>query len=110
MSEHAALHGSSPGASPVVTGEEAIDVRPPAGGSGLVAQASHALQTGATEQALAFARQAVVENPADPQAWLTLGAAYQASGNPAGAKEAYRSCIAHARGADVSHCRVLARR
>jgi DNA-binding response OmpR family regulator len=110
MSEHSALQGSSPGASPPVTGEEPIDVRPTAGGSGLVAQASHALRTGATEQAVAFARQAVVENPADPQAWLTLGAAYQASGNPSGAREAYRSCIAHARGADVSHCRVLARR
>jgi cytochrome c-type biogenesis protein CcmH/NrfG len=49
-------------------------------------------------------------NPADAEAWLTLGAAYQATGNPSAAREAYRSCIAQAKNADVSECRLLGSR
>jgi cytochrome c-type biogenesis protein CcmH/NrfG len=55
-----------------------------------------------------LARQAVTQNPRDPDGWLTLGAASQASGNSSAARDAYRSCIAQARGANVNECRVLA--
>jgi DNA-binding response OmpR family regulator len=74
----------------------------------LVAQASQALASGATAHAVELARQATSANPADANAWLTLGAAYAASGNAAGAREAYRSCVAQARTANVSDCRSMA--
>jgi cytochrome c-type biogenesis protein CcmH/NrfG len=58
---------------------------------------------------VSLARQAVAANPADADAWLTLGVAYQASGNGPAAKDAYRSCIAQAKTANVSECRLLAK-
>jgi DNA-binding response OmpR family regulator len=75
----------------------------------LVAQASQALASGATARAVEIARQATAANPADANAWLTLGAAYAASGNPSAAREAYRSCAAQARTPNVSECRMMAR-
>jgi Flp pilus assembly protein TadD len=53
-------------------------------------------------------RQAVASNPANAQAWLTLGAAYQAAGNSAAAHSAYLSCVAQAHSLGVSECGVLA--
>jgi DNA-binding response OmpR family regulator len=103
--------GPPPPATPVriTTGEEPIDARRPTGGS-LTMQASTALSVGAVGHALQLARQAVAANPRDANAWLTLGAACQASGNASGAREAYRSCIAQAHGPNVSDCRALAGR
>ena len=54
-----------------------------------------------------FARQAVANNPGDADAWLTLGAALQASGNGGGARDAYRNCAAQAHSANVGECRML---
>jgi DNA-binding response OmpR family regulator len=86
----------------------AVDARPdPAGGS-LIAQASRALAEGETPKALALAHQAVLANPSDADAWLILGAACQAAGNQAAARDAYRSCVSSARTANVSECRLLA--
>jgi Flp pilus assembly protein TadD len=85
----------------------ALDTSTPAGGS-LTSQASHALVRGATARAVELARQAVAGNPSNADAWLTLGAAYMASGNPGAARDAYRSCIAQAHTPNVSECRVLA--
>lgn len=73
----------------------------------LVGQAQHALAVGATARALALARQAVRENPQDADAWLTLGAAFQASGDAVSAREAYRDCVGQAHTVNVSDCRVL---
>ncbi len=80
----------------------------PTGGS-LVTQANHALARGAKARALALAHQAVAANPADADAWLTLGAACQASGNAGAARDAYRSCVARAQTPNVSECRLLLR-
>jgi Flp pilus assembly protein TadD len=74
----------------------------------LVAQASRALAAGATARAVELARQATAAAPADANAWLTLGAAYSASGNASAARDAYRSCIVHARTPNVSECRMMA--
>ena len=76
----------------------------------IVRQANRALALGATERAMQLARQAVRTNPRDADGWLTLGAAWQASGDGAAAQEAYRNCIEQARTANVSDCRALARR
>ncbi len=89
-------------------GEAPADVTPPARNASLIAQASQALASGATARAVDLARQATSANPADANAWLTLGAAYAASGNAAAARDAYRSCVAQARTANVSECRMMA--
>jgi len=109
-SEGAARPASPLPARPATTEEKAIDARRPAPGGSLTAQANQALAIGATGHALQLARQAVAANPRDANAWLTLGAACQASGNAAAAHEAYRSCIAQAHGPNVSDCRALAGR
>jgi DNA-binding response OmpR family regulator len=76
----------------------------------LVRDANHALALGATERAMDLARQAVRANPEDADGWLTLGAAFQATGNLIAAQEAYRHCVEQARTANVSDCRALAGR
>jgi len=88
--------------------ETAIDGHDPGTGS-LVAQANRALVRGATTHALALARQAVTANPDDADAWLTLGAACQSSGDTAGARDAYRNCVARAHTPNISECRLLLR-
>ena len=98
----------SPGPPPPPRGEAPIESAPPATGSSLLAQASHALASGATARAVELARQATAATPTDANAWLTLGAAYSASGNASAARDAYRSCIAHARTPNVSECRMMA--
>lgn len=100
--------GSPVAASPGHGSEEALDVPagPPSGS--LVKQANQALVSGAMARAVELARQAVAANPGDAEAWLTLGAAYQASGQSGAAQNAYRSCLAQAHGPNVSDCRVLA--
>jgi cytochrome c-type biogenesis protein CcmH/NrfG len=47
-------------------------------------------------------------NPSNADAWLTLGAALQASGNGGAARDAYKSCVAQAHTANVNECRMLA--
>ncbi|MBV9948634.1 MAG: hypothetical protein JOZ69_17430 [Myxococcales bacterium] len=74
-----------------------------------VRDAEKALLRGETDRALAFAQEAVGENPVEADGWLTLAAARKASGDIAGAREAYNSCVAQAQGEGVVHCRVFAR-
>jgi DNA-binding response OmpR family regulator len=87
--------------------ETPVDTGPVAGGGSPLAQASRALAKGDTVRAVALARQAVASNPSNADAWLTLGAALQASGNGAAARDAYRSCVAQAHSANVNECRML---
>jgi Flp pilus assembly protein TadD len=58
-------------------------------------------------RAIALARQATQAHPADADAWLRLGAAYEASGDAASARRAYVRCVALAHGPNVSECRLL---
>ncbi len=46
-------------------------------------------------------------NPADAEGWLTLAAARKAAGDLAGARDAYRRCVASARTFGVMSCRAL---
>jgi Flp pilus assembly protein TadD len=66
------------------------------------------LDRGQTTRAIDIARRATASDPFDAEAWLTLGAAYDASGNRAAAKAAYQSCVDRARSGRVSDCRALA--
>jgi CheY-like chemotaxis protein len=94
------------GAMPIVVRETPLDTGPaPPGG---LSQASRALTKGDTTRAIELARQAVSSNPSNADAWLTLGAAYQASGNASAARDAYKNCAAQARSANVNECRMLA--
>jgi CheY-like chemotaxis protein len=90
------------------TGETPLDVPRSAAGGSLLGEANRALATGATGRAMDLARQAVSANPGDPNAWLILGAASQASGNVSAARDAYRNCVAQAHGPNVNDCRALA--
>ena len=69
--------------------------------------AQRALESGDTAKAIDYARQATASDPSNTEAWLTLGAAYEASGRPALARTAYRSCAAQGRGDRVAECRAL---
>jgi Flp pilus assembly protein TadD len=66
------------------------------------------MRDGNLVRAVDLARQAVNASPGNADAWLTLGAAYQATGDAASAREAYRRCVEKAHTANVSDCRVLA--
>ena len=93
---------------PVAPGAETpIDTGNTGGGS-LITQAGRAMQKGDTAKAVSLARQAVAENPAYADAWLTLGAAYQASGNTGAARDAYRNCVKQAHFGSVTECYSLA--
>jgi hypothetical protein len=107
----AAGFGPAHAAGPTRPASEApLDLGPSVAGSSLISQASRAMAKGDVQHALDLARQAVASNPANADTWLTLGAAYQAAGNPSAARDAYRSCIKQAHSASVSDCRVLAGR
>jgi hypothetical protein len=98
----------APPPTPAPPREAPVDTKPdPAGGS-LVVQASRALSKGNTARAVELAKQAVAANPSDATTWLTLGAAYQASGNGGAARAAYQSCISQAHTANVVDCRAMA--
>jgi hypothetical protein len=112
-----APNGVAPAAPPVRPGsplvpagrEQPIEPPPEASGASLLSQASRALAGGATTRALDLAHRATVATPASADAWLTLGAAYAASGNASAARDAYRTCVARAKTPNVSECRMLAR-
>jgi hypothetical protein len=87
----------------------ATDVtRPAADGGTLTAQAQRMLERQSVGRAIDLAWQATRAEPSDAETWLTLGAAYQAAGYPAKAKEAYQSCTARASGSPrASECKAL---
>jgi Flp pilus assembly protein TadD len=91
-----------------VAHETPVDTGPVPGGGSALSQASKALAKGDTARAVSLARQAVSGNPSNADAWLTLGAALQASGNGGAARDAYKSCVAQAHTANVNECRMLA--
>ena len=70
-------------------------------------RAQHALDRGQAGAAIGLAQQATAQNPADAEAWLTLGGAYEMAGNHGAAMRAFRNCVAKAQGARVSECKAL---
>jgi DNA-binding response OmpR family regulator len=79
---------------------------PEAGGS-LTKQAQRLLERGATARAIEVARKATAADPTNAEAWLTLGAAYDAAGNRPQARLAYKNCVDNGRGARVGECKAL---
>lgn len=78
-----------------------------AGSEGMTGRAQKMLELGAPGRAIDMAAQATRADPGNAEAWLTLGAAYQAAGYPKKAQEAYQQCVQRAQGARVSECRAL---
>ncbi len=73
----------------------------------LTQQAQRLLERGQTFKAIDAARRATAADPGDAEAWLTLGAAFDASGSRTQARAAYQSCVNRGRGSRVSECRAL---
>ena len=92
----------TPGATTYGGTEKPIDTG--ATGGSLLSQATRAMQQGDTAKAVSLARQAVAQNPANADAWLTLAAALQSSGNSGAAHGAYVSCTKQAKYNDVTEC------
>jgi len=59
------------------------------------------------EAAILSAQRAKNANPADAEAWLILGGAYEMIGNKTAARAAYKSCASNATGSRVSECKAL---
>jgi CheY-like chemotaxis protein len=105
--------GDVPAALPAIAShdkghETALDMRYPMHSeSPLVRDAQLSLLKGDTAHAMDLAQNAVLKEPSDADAWLTLAAARKASGDFAGATDAYHRCSVQAQTAGVTHCRVL---
>ena len=67
--------------------------------------AKAALERGSNGAAIAAGERSVALDPGDAEAWLVLGAAYQAMGNVGQAKRCYRSCVSQGKRGPVSDCR-----
>jgi Flp pilus assembly protein TadD len=65
------------------------------------------LERGSTARAADLARRAAAADPSSAEAWLTLGAAYDAAGNRALARLAYKNCVDSGRGSRVGECKAL---
>lgn len=76
-------------------------------GASLTQEAQRMLERGSTARAADLARRATVVDPSSAEAWLTLGAAYDAAGNRAQARSAYRSCVDDGKGSRVGECKAL---
>jgi DNA-binding response OmpR family regulator len=76
-------------------------------GLSLLQQAQHMLERGSTARAADLARRAAAADPSNAEAWLTLGASYDAAGNRALAHLAYKSCVDSGKGPRVGECKAL---
>jgi tetratricopeptide (TPR) repeat protein len=68
-----------------------------------------ALEHGANRAAISAGERAVVMDGSDAEAWLVLGAAYQANGNVGHAKSCYDACVSHGSKGPVDECRDMLR-
>jgi DNA-binding response OmpR family regulator len=80
---------------------------PQQSGASLTQQAQRLLERGSAQRAAEVARKATAADPSSAEAWLTLGAAYDAAGNRAQARLAYKNCVDNGRGARVGECKAL---
>ncbi len=79
----------------------------PGAGASLTQQAQRLLERGSTTRAAEVARKATSADPQSAEAWLTLGAAYDAAGSRAQAHLAYKNCVDSGRGPRVAECKAL---
>jgi hypothetical protein len=95
-------------AGPAFTAAPAPEPRPAVATTGNPTHdAQRALESGQTDSAIQLAKQATAGDPSNTEAWLILGAAYEASGRPGLARTAYKSCVDRGSGDRVAECRAL---
>jgi tetratricopeptide (TPR) repeat protein len=81
----------------------------PAAGAAKEREASRfALERGDLGTAVAAGERSVALDPSDGEAWLVLGAAYQARGELAQAKRCYRLCVEQGTRGPKAECRAMA--
>lgn len=68
-----------------------------------------ALERGKLADAIAAGERAVALDPADGEAWLILGAAYQEKGNLAEARRCYGACVKEGKRGPIGECRAMLR-
>jgi Flp pilus assembly protein TadD len=73
----------------------------------MTAKAQAALEKGSAIRAIELARKATQNDPSNAEAWLTLGAAFDATGSHGQARAAYKTCADRASGPGVSECKAL---
>jgi hypothetical protein len=93
---------AAPSSAPVVAGRPNA-----ASAAAFMEQAQRMLDHGNAPRATELARKATAADPQSPEAWLTLGAAYDAAGSRSLARTAYRSCVETGVGPRVAECRAL---
>jgi len=86
----------------------AIDANPN-GGEALANLAFMLLNRSQNREALELAERATTLAPTNSKAWITLGAARQATGDTAGGREAYQHCVDQGEGRYVRDCRAMLR-
>lgn len=94
----------------VIPSATASPLTSPASGAGAIKQreaSRFALERGDLGSAVAAGERSVALDPTDGEAWLILGAAYQASGELAEAKRCYRACVAQARRGPKGECQAM---
>jgi DNA-binding response OmpR family regulator len=79
----------------------------PLAGASLTQQAQRLLERGSATRAAEVARKATTADPRNAEAWLTLGAAYDAAGSRAQAHFAYKNCVDSGQGPRVAECKAL---
>jgi hypothetical protein len=97
-----AVEGAAPAAS-------SAGAAPVAGGGTKEREASRfALERGDLGAAIAAGERSVALDSTDGEAWLVLGAAYQARGDLTQAKRCYRACVSQGRRGPKAECRAMA--
>ena len=81
----------------------------PNGGEALANLAFMLLNRSENREALELAERATTVDPTNSKAWITLGAARQATGDTAGGNDAYQHCVDQGEGRYVRDCRAMLR-
>lgn len=103
-SAEAPLPAVPPTAPPQPPDAPPAEPRPPES----LAAAQRALERGDAAHALDVARRITQRDASNAEAWLTMGAAYEALGSRDRATRTYRRCAEQAQGPRVAECRALA--
>jgi tetratricopeptide (TPR) repeat protein len=105
--------GTPPGPPPGATPPAAAAAEPTAEDRKSAAQEKRTAQSfldqGAFAKAVEAGEHSVALDPADGEAWLLLGAAYQSMGKGAEARRTFTSCVAEGKRGPINECRAMLR-
>ena len=93
----AAVQGPTPAASPAATGAQEKE------------RSRSALERGRVAESIAAGERAVALDPADAEAWLILGAAYQQKGDAKSAARSFKACVDQGKRGPKGECAAMLR-